>query len=115
MSDADRAGDAEAMAGGVRIVAATPEALDLMARLVEALPDELRQTMVALRRDGAPPRYAVEMEDGLDRAELTQPIADGLVEALRRLGAAHGGVSVGRSARTGPAAGAATGPAAGAD
>ena len=43
------------------------------------------------------------MEDGLDRAELTRPIADALEQALARAGRRHGGIAVGNSTRIEPA------------
>ena len=90
------------MVGGVRIADLDPVARDVMADMVRALPDEMRQTMVSLRR-GDNDGFVVAMEDGLDRAELTRPIADALVEALARAGRRHGGIAVGDSTRTGPA------------
>ena len=89
------------MAGGVRIVDPDPAACGLMADLVQMLPDEMRQTMVSLRRDHGD-GLVVEMEDGLDRAELTRPIADALGEALARAGHRHEGIAVGDSTRIGP-------------
>ena len=89
------------MAGGVRVVDPDPAARGLMADLVRTLPDEMRQTMVSMRRNGGD-GLVVEMEDGLDRAELTRPIADALGEALTRTGHRHGGVAVGDSTRIGP-------------
>ena len=86
------------MVGGIRIADPDPAARKLMADLVRTLPDEMRQTMVSLRRsdgDG----LIVEMEDGLDR---TRPIADALGEALVRAGHRHGGIAVGDSTRIGP-------------
>ena len=82
MTHADRDPD-EMMAGGVRIADADPDMRTLMADMVRALPDEMRQTMVSLQRDDGD-GFVVAMEDGLDRAELTRPIADALVEALAR-------------------------------
>ena len=90
------------MVSGIRIADPDPAARGLMANLVRTLPDEMRQTMVSLRRDNGD-GLVVEMEDGLDRAELTGPIADALGEALARAGHRHGGIAVGDSTRIGPA------------
>ena len=100
MNENTDAPDAEGTVNGVRIAGGDPDAMDVMARMVRARPDVLCQTMVALRLVGG--GYAVEMEDGLDRAELTQPIADGLAGALGGLGLRHGGISVGESSRIDP-------------
>ena len=89
------------MVGGIRIADTDPAARALMADMIRALPDEMRQTMVSLRRNDGD-GFVVEMEDGLDRAELTRPIADALERALARTGRRHGGIAVGDSTRIGP-------------
>ncbi len=100
MSGTDHGLD-EVMAGGVRVLCSDPAARGLTADMVRTLPDELRQTMVSLRRDDDG-SLVVEMEDGLDRVELTRPIADALAEALARAGRRHEGIAVGDSTRIGP-------------
>ena len=95
-SDKTNAATDERRVNGVRIVSDDAETVEVMARMVAALPEELCQTMISIRRDAASRGYVVEMEDGLDRAELTQPIADGLARAL---GPLHDGIIVGASAR----------------
>ena len=100
MEESPDAPDAERTVNGVRIAGRGIDALDVMAQMVRGLPDELCQTMVRLRRTGR--GYVVEMEDGLDRAELTQPIADGLAGVLDQLGLRHDGISVGESTRIDP-------------
>ncbi len=87
----------ERRVNGVRIVSGDAKAAETMAQMVAALPDKLCQTIVSVRRDAASRHYMVEMEHGLDCAELTQPIADGLARVLHRLGLRHDRISVGDS------------------